>query len=55
MIFSIKNKEELKDLEELESIKSKVGLVGKLGKQGYHYDRQEPFERITNTIKDVFE
>ena len=58
MIYSIKNKDEIKDLEELEELQSKikqVGLVEKLGKQGYHYDIKKFFEPITNTIKDVSE
>ena len=55
MIFSIKNKDELKDLEELEHLQSKVrqvGLVEKLGEQGYHYDIKELLEPITKTVTD---
>ena len=56
MIYSIKNKEDLKDLEKLEVIQPKVKqdrLVEKLSKQGYHYDIKELFEPITKTVRDT--
>ena len=42
MIYSIENKDELKDIE--------ARLVEKLGKQGFHYDARELFEPITKTV-----
>ena len=41
MIYSIKNKDELKDSDEWADLQPKVkqvSLVEKLGKQGFHYD-----------------
>ena len=58
MIYSKKNKDELKDLDEKGGLQSKVKqvrLVKKIGKQVFHYAVKELFEPITNSIKDVSE
>ena len=56
MIYSIKNKDDLKDLEELEDPQSKVKqvrLVEKSCKQGFHYDiKKKQFEPITKAVTD---
>ena len=53
MIYSLKNKDKLKDLDELDDFQSKVKqdrLVEKIGKQGYHYDMKELLRPITKTL-----
>ena len=50
MIYSTKNKDELKDWEELDDLQSEVKqirLVENLGKQWFHYDVTELFEPHT--------
>ena len=56
MIYTIKNKDDIKDLDELVDLHSKVEqvrLVEKLGKQGFHYDMKELFELITKAATDT--
>ena len=51
VIYSIKNKDELKDLAELADLQSKakhVRLVEKLGEQGFNNGIKELFGPITN-------
>ena len=53
MIYSIRNKGELKHFEELDDQQSnikQVRFVEKLGKQGYLYDIKELFELITKFL-----
>ena len=54
MIYSVLDKEDLKDLEELDNLQSnvkQVRLVEEVGIQGYLYDIKELFEPVTDTIK----
>ena len=56
MVYSIKNKDEIRDLEELDDPQSKVKrvkLVRSLGKQSLHYDVKELFEPITKTLTET--
>ena len=55
MIYSIGNKDGLKDLDEWADLQSKlkqVRLVKKVGKQCFHYDVRELFEPITKKLTD---
>ena len=55
MIYSIKNKDELKHLEEIKVLLTKVNqvrLIGILSKQGFHRDVEEIFEPITKKVMD---
>ena len=55
MVYSLKNKRELKDTEDLDDLQSKVNqvrLVESIGKQGYHYDIKELFEPVTKVLTD---
>ena len=52
MIYSMKNKDELKDLEQKDDRQSKVKrvvLVEKLGEQGFHHDVKVLFVPIKKT------
>ena len=56
MIYSIKNKVDLKNSEELEDQRLKVKQVRsieKLGKQGSHYDMKKPYEPIKKAATDT--
>ena len=58
MIYSIKNKDDLKNLEELNDLQSKAKedrLIEKIVKQGFHYDVKDFFEPITDSIKNTSE
>ena len=58
MVYSIKDKHEIKDLDELDDLQSQVKqvrLVEKLGKQGYHFVKKELFQPITETITYAIE
>ena len=52
MIYSIKNKDDIKDLEEKTTLQSQVKqfrLEDRLGKQVFHYDTKQLYKPITNT------
>ena len=54
MLYSIKDREDLKNLEELASLENQVKAVrlrDKLGKQYFHEDTKKVFESVTNTMK----
>ena len=56
MIYSMKNKDELKDLEEFDDLQTKVKrvrLVEKLCKQGFQYDVKVFCVPITKTLTDT--
>ena len=56
MIYSIKNRDVLKDLEELAELQSKVQqvrLCKKFGKQSFHHDTKDLFEPITKAVTDT--
>ena len=60
MLYSIKDREDIKNLEELVSLESQVKAVksqDKLGKQNFHEDMKKVFEPITksleNNIQDI--
>ena len=58
MLYSNKDREDLKNLEELVSLQDQVKVVrlqDKIGKQNFHEDMKKVFEPVTNTIKDVSE
>ena len=54
MLYSIKDREDLKNLEELVSLENQVKVVklqDKLGKQNFHEDTKKVFEPITKSLK----
>ena len=56
MLYSIQNKEYLKNLNELVSLESQVKakrLQDKLGKQNFHEGMKKVFEPVTKSFKDV--
>ena len=58
MLYSIKDKEDLKNLEELVSLENQVKVVklqDKLGKQNFHEDMKKVFEPVTKSLKNTSE
>ena len=58
MLYSIRDREDLKKLNELVSLQDQVKVVrlqDKLGKQNFHEDMKKVIEPVTKPIKDVYE
>ena len=58
MLYSIKDREDLKKLEELASLQNQVKAVrlqDKLAKQNFHEDMKRLYEPLTDTIKNTSE
>ena len=58
MLYSIKDREDLKKLNELVSLQDQVKLVrlqDKLDKQNFHEDMKKVFEPVTKSFKDLSE
>ena len=56
MLYSFKDREDLKNLEELVSIESQVKAVrlqNKLGKQNFHEDMKKVFEPVTKSLENT--
>ena len=56
MLYSIKDREDLKNLEELVSLENQVKVVklqDKLGKQNFHEDMKKVFEPITKSLENT--
>ena len=56
MLYSIKDREDLKNLEELVSLENQVkvfNLQDKLGKQNFHEDMTKVFEPVTKTLEST--
>ena len=54
MLYSIKDRDDLKNLEELVSLQSQVKAVrlqDKLGKQNFHKDMKKVFEPVTKSLE----
>ena len=58
MLYSIKDREDLKKLEELASLQNEVKVVrlqDKLGKQNFHEDMKKVFEPVTKSLENTSE
>ena len=58
MLYSIKDREDLKNLEELVSLENQVKVVklqDKLGKQNFHEDMKKVFEPVTKSLENTSE
>ena len=58
MLYSIKDREDLKNLEELVSLENQVKVVklqDKLGEQNFHEDMKKVFEPVTRTLENTSE
>ena len=58
MLYSIKNREDLKNLNELVSLQDQVKVVklqDKLGKQNFHEDMKKVFEPVTKSLENTSE
>ena len=58
MLYSIKDREDLKNLEELVSLEKQVKFVklqDKLGKQNFHEDMKKVFEPVTRSLENTSE
>ena len=56
MLYSIKDREDLKNLEELVSLENQVKVVklqDKLGKQNFHEDMKKVFEPVTKSLEST--
>ena len=56
MIYSRKNKDDIKDSEGLANLQSEVKqvrVVEKLGEQRFHYDTKELIDPITKAVTDT--
>ena len=56
MLFSIKDREDLKKLEELVSLQNQVKVVklqDKLGEQNFHEDMEKVFEPVTKSLENT--
>ena len=56
MLYSIKDREDLKNLEELVSLENQVKVVklqDKLGKQNFHEDMKNVFEPVTKSLEST--
>ena len=56
MLYSIKDREDLKNLEELVSLENQVKVVklqDKLGKQNFHEDMKKLFEPVTKSLEST--
>ena len=56
MLYSIKDREDLKNLEELVSLENQVKVVGlqdKLGEQNFHEDMKKVFEPVTKSLENT--
>ena len=58
MLYSIKDREDLKNLEELVSLENQVKVVklqDKLGKQNFHENLKKVFEPVTKSLENTSE
>ena len=58
MLYSVKNREDLKNLNELVSLQDQVKTVrlqDKLGKQNFHEDMKKVFEPVTKSLENTSE
>ena len=58
MLYSIKDREDLKKLNELVSLQDQVKVVrlqDKLGKQNFHKDKKKVFEPVTKSLENTSE
>ena len=58
MLYSIKDREDLKNLEELISLENQVKVVklqDKLGKQNFHENLKKVFEPVTKSLENTSE
>ena len=58
MLYSIKDREDLKELEELVSLQNQVKVVklqDKLGEQNFHGDMKKVFEPVTKSLENTSE